>query len=32
MFCPRERRENAEEILVGPYGIRTRDTFGRERA
>ena len=32
MSCPREQREKAEEILVGPYGIRARDSFGRERA
>ena len=31
MSCPREEREKAEEILVGPYGIRARDSAGRER-
>ena len=32
MSCPREEREKAEEILVGPYGIRATDSRGRERA
>ena len=31
MSCPREEREKAEEILVGPYGIRARDSAGRAR-
>ena len=31
MGCPREEREKAEEILVGPYGIRARDSLGREQ-
>ena len=29
MACPREEREKAEEILVGPRGIRAKDSGGR---
>ena len=29
MSCPREEREKAEEILVGPYGIRAAASKGR---
>ena len=32
MSCPREQREKAEEFLVGPYGIRARDSAGRAQA
>ncbi|MBQ7737533.1 MAG: deoxyguanosinetriphosphate triphosphohydrolase [Oscillospiraceae bacterium] len=31
MPCPREEREAVEEILVGEYGVRARDSRGRER-
>lgn len=30
MPCPREEREALEEILVGPLGVRARDSRGRE--
>ena len=26
---PREERENLEQLLVGPYGIRAADSHGR---
>ena len=29
MSCPREIRENAEKILVGPYGVLSADSRGR---
>ena len=31
MVCPREERENLEEILVGALGVRARDSRGRAR-
>ena len=30
MSCPREEREQAESLLVGPYGVRAVDTKGRQ--
>ena len=29
MSCPREERERAEEFIIGPYGILSRDSRGR---
>ena len=29
MSCPREIRENAEKILIGPYGVLSTDSRGR---
>ena len=31
MACPREERENMEEILIGALGVRARDSRGRLR-
>ena len=31
MVCPREERENLEEILIGAMGVRARDSRGRAR-
>ena len=29
MSCPREIRENAEKVLIGPYGVLSTDSRGR---
>ena len=29
MSCPREIRERAEQVLIGPYGVRSVDSRGR---
>ncbi len=29
MSCPRSIRERAEEVLIGPYGVRSVDSRGR---
>ena len=29
MSCPREIRERAERVLIGPYGVRSTDSRGR---
>ncbi len=31
MPCPRELRENAEEFLIGPYGLLSKNSRGRAR-
>ena len=31
MFCPRTEREKAERILIGPYGVLSENSAGRER-
>ena len=29
MSCPRERREEAERFIIGPYGLLSKDSRGR---
>ncbi len=31
MSCPREKREAAEACLIGPYGVLSRKSKGREK-
>ncbi|MCR5665066.1 MAG: deoxyguanosinetriphosphate triphosphohydrolase [Oscillospiraceae bacterium] len=32
MSCPRERREEAERLIIGPYGLLSKDSRGRLRS